>query len=110
MSLINSVIIAAVCIVSGQLTIPDTLKGWLLCILFAILINVCAVVLFQRGTFIIGGQRAAILSTFEPITSVFVGAMFLGEDLLPLSIIGSALVISAGIIIAVSDMKENRKN
>ena len=35
----------------------------LLCILLALVISVGAVVMFQRGTFMIGGERASILST-----------------------------------------------
>ena len=99
----------AVCLVSGGLSMPKTLGGYLLCIIFALLINVGAVVLFQSGTFIIGGEKASILSTFEPITSLVVGFVALNEEIGILSIIGSVLVLSASVLIAVLDGKKMRE-
>ena len=95
-----------VCLITGKLTIPTTLTGWLLSILLAIVINVGAVVMFQRGTFLIGGERSSILSTFEPLTGVIVGFLALGEDFYPGSGFGSALVIIACILLAVADSKK----
>ena len=69
-------------------------------------ISVCAVVLFQHGTFLIGGQRAAILSTFEPITSLVVGAIVFHEVIGARTLIGSFLVVLAAIMIAVFDMRD----
>ena len=102
----SALALLAVCLVSGGLSLPKTLGGYLLCILFALLINVGAVVLFQSGTFIIGGEKASILSTFEPITSLVVGFVALGESIGYLSIIGSVLVLSASVLIAVLDGKK----
>ena len=62
-------------------------------------------VLFQVGTFRCGAQRAAILSTFEPITSIFVGILFLDESLTPRILLGSALTLLAGVLITMSKEK-----
>ncbi len=99
-----------VCIFSGEFSLPRSALGWLLCILFALLINVGAVVLFQNGAFLIGGQKAAILSTFEPITSLIVGFIAFGERIGILSAIGSVLVICASVLIAVMDGKNESKS
>ena len=104
-TLFATVILFIVCLATGGLVLPRTLLGWALCLFFAVIVNVGAVVLFQHGTFIIGPERAAILSTFEPITSVAAGFFFLGESVGYLALIGSALVILAGVLIAVLDMK-----
>ena len=98
-----------VCLAGGYLALPRTIGGWLLCVLFAVMINVGAVVLFQVGTFIIGGQKASILSTFEPITSLVVGYFAFGEGIGLLSVLGSLLVIAASVLIAVLDGKEAGK-
>lgn len=107
---ISSVIMFIVCIASGEMTLPGTVQGWLLCLLFAMAVTVGAVALFQQSTFIIGGQKTSILSTLEPITGVIVGAIVFGEKLTIRSIIGSVLVISASILIAVFDMRSEKKN
>ena len=86
----------------------------MLCAVFAILINAVATVLFQQGTFIVGGQRASILSTMEPITGVVVGALFLGEFAgksgasIARTVIGSALVVAATVMIALLDSKKKK--
>ena len=107
-----SVMMLVYCLLTDTLTLPQTLQDWLLCLALALLINVGAVVMFQQGTFIVGSERAAVLSTLEPVTGVVVGALFLGEfagrglsDII-MTVIGSALVVAAGILIAVSDKKK----
>ncbi len=89
-----------------QLTFPHSIRGWLLALLVSCMISVGAVVLFQQGTFLIGGQRAAILSTFEPITSLVVGALVFDEAIGIRTLIGSLLVVLATIIIALFDMRD----
>lgn len=103
-SIISGLIMLLVCLLSGMLTLPGSFLGWLYCFAFAIVINVCAVVMFQQGTFYIGGQKASILSTLEPITSIFVGALVFQEVISFRTFIGSVLVILASILIALTDM------
>ena len=104
---ISSIFLFFFCIFTNTLTIPTNLTGWLLSILFANLISAGAVVLLQAGTFIIGGERASILSTLEPITSIILGLLFLGEGITPLTACGAILVILASILIAVFDAKKS---
>ena len=104
-TVICSFVLLLVCLASGQLTFPVTLRGWLLSIVFSLSLCVGAVVLFQQGTFLIGGQRAAILSTVEPITSIFVGVLVFQETITVRTAFGSLLVVLASILIAVFDMK-----
>jgi len=91
---------------TGSLVLPQSLLGWGLCLLFALGVTVGAVVLFQQGTFLIGGERASILSTLEPITSVVVGVLFLNETIGLRDYMGAALVVAASVLIAVLDMKK----
>ena len=98
------VALLAACLLSDGFSMPQSFLGWLLCVAFALAINVGAVVLFQNGAFLIGGQKASILSTVEPITSLLIGFAFLNERLGALSIIGSVLIISASVLISVFDI------
>lgn len=103
---IASVLLLSFCLLTGQLALPHTLRGWILSVGFACIVNAGAVALFQRGTFLIGGSRASILSTFEPITGVFVGIIAFRETVSPFTLVGTALVIAAGILIALFDVKK----
>lgn len=101
-----SVTLLPVCLLGGGLKLPNSVEGWVLCAVFAMAVNGGAVALFQQGTFRIGGQKAAILSTLEPITGVILGVLVLQETIGLGTGIGTVLVIAASILIAVSDMKK----
>lgn len=101
----SSVFTLLICLVTGQLALPTSLGGWGLCVLFALAVTTGAVVLFQQGAFLIGGERTTILSTLEPITGVLVGVLVFHEPLGPKIIVGSLLVISASVLIAVLDLR-----
>jgi len=105
-ALFSTVMMAITCIATGNLALPQSLAGWGLCLLFAIGVTCGAVMLFQQGTFCIGPEKASILSTFEPITSVVVGVAFMGEVLGPRDCVGIVLVLAASVLIAVMDMKK----
>ena len=108
-SSIASVLLLLICLFTGQLALPQSPLGWLLSVGFACIVNAGAVALFQRGTFLIGGSRASILSTFEPITGVFVGILVFRETVDPFTLMGTALVITAGILIALFDVKKAKQ-
>ncbi len=103
-SAVGGIVTLLICIISGNLALPNSLFGWGLCILFALSVTVGAVLLYQQSVFIIGGSRASILSALEPITGVVVGIFVLGDDSSIFKIVGSILVISASLMIAINDM------
>ena len=102
---VASEVMAVLCLATGQLCLPQTPGGWGVAFLFSFAVSVGAVVLFQEGTFLIGAQLAAILSTFEPITSIFFGILFLNETLTPRILLGSAITLLAGVLITVTGRK-----
>ena len=105
-ALISSVFMLLICLAFRQLYFPVTVTGWVIAVLFALAINIVAILLFQVGTSYIGGQRAAILSTTEPVTSLIVGAVVFSEKLSILSVIGSVLVLTSSVLIAILDAKK----
>lgn len=102
----NAVVMLAVCLALGMLTLPVSLMGWLLCFVLAIVVNVVAVAMFQKGTFLIGGPQASVLSTLEPITGVLVGVLVFREAVTVQTALGSVLVILAGVLIVLFDTRE----
>lgn len=105
-ALCSSVIMGIACVATGNLALPQSLTGWGWCVLFALGVTCGAVVLFQQGTFLIGGERTSILSTFEPITSVVAGVLFMGEKIGLRDYGGIVLVLAASTLIAVMDAKK----
>ncbi len=77
-----------------------TAKGWLVTILFSLGSTVGALVLFQLGVKRVGSATAAIMSTIEPITSVLLGILILGEDVTAAKAIGCALIVTSIVLIS----------
>ena len=105
----NVIIMLAACSLTGMLTLPTSLGSWLGCFLFAFLTNVMATAMFQQGTFLIGGQKASILSTLEPITGVVMGILVFREAVSLRTALGAVLVILAGVLIVMFDVHEQKK-
>ena len=80
--------------------------GWIASILFGIGISGVAVVLFQYGVKQVGAQNTSLLSTFEPVTSVIVGFLFMRERLTTQSGIGIGLILLAIFILGIADRKK----
>ena len=104
----SSIVMLVLCICTGQLSLPTSLLGWGLCLLFGTSVTTGAVFLFQQGTLLIGGERASVLSALEPITGVLIGILILHEPSKPTILIGSALVVASGVLIAVADLRKKK--
>lgn len=103
----TTVVMFFYCLISGRLAFPTSLGGWSMAVFFSLVINVGAMVLFQKGTFLIGGQRSSILSTMEPLTSVVLVVFSAGVDNIGIGTwIGSVLVIASTVLIAAFDAKK----
>lgn len=83
------------------------MKGYVLSFLVAIFTSFVAVVFLQKGIYCLGASLTAILSTLEPITSVIVGIVFLGEGLTILKGIGCVLVLLATFILVYSQSEKS---
>ena len=108
--IISSVASFLICLFTGSLALPQTLKGWLLCGLFAFLVTTVAVAFFQLGAATIGGEKTSILSVLEPITGILIGFVAFDEPIAFTVIAGSVLVIAATALIAISDVRRSTKN
>lgn len=97
-TLVSSITTFCICLATDSLALPATWSGWGLCILFSLLVTTCAIVLFQRSVFLVGGEVSSILSTLEPITSVIIGVVIFHEPFGIRVFLGSCLVIAAGVI------------
>ncbi len=87
--------------IEHALSINYSASTWLLLIVFALAVGIAGSIFMQLAIGYIGGQSAAILSTFEPITSIVVGAFVLAEKLTLKMLSGMALIIIAALIVIV---------
>lgn len=103
---VTSVLLMAYTLCTGALTFHMTPSAWAVSVLFANVVTVGAVVLFQTGVQKIGPQSAAILSTFEPLTSLLIGVLFLDEAFSLKTGAGILLILASVAILTAAGSKE----
>ena len=74
-----------------------TPQGYVFASLIGLIPGALAMFAFLAGLARIGASRAAILSMLEPVVTVLLSAMLLGEGLGPLQLLGGALVAAGGL-------------
>lgn len=84
---------------SGMLFVAMTPIGWLFNLVLLMLTSQSASIFFQIGVRIVGPQRASILSTFEPITSLLVGILIYSEPFGLRTGLGVLAILAAVIIL-----------
>jgi len=85
--------------VGGQLSVPPTAGGWAAGIALALLPTMVAISFFMAALPRIGGARAALLSTLEPVITVLLAVVILGDRLTPPQVIGGVLVLVALVLV-----------
>jgi drug/metabolite transporter (DMT)-like permease len=61
--------------------------------------TVLPVTLFLAGVGRVGPTAASLLSTLEPVFTLALGALVLGESLSPVQVLGGALVLGAAVLV-----------
>ena len=95
------VVYAAIVAVRGPV-FPQTPLGWGVVVAIALISTVIAIVTFFAGLERIGPTRASTLSTFEPVVSVALAILVLGETISPLQVVGGMLILAAVIVCSVT--------
>jgi drug/metabolite transporter (DMT)-like permease len=93
-------------LLTDSLTLDISPISWSFSVLVSLAGTFGAMPLFQLGVRYEGAETAGILSTLEPITSIVLGALLLGEKVDTSQMFGAALIIF-GVIIAQKKMHES---
>lgn len=100
MNTFTSLFMLIYCSATDQLVTPRSNQGWYLAIAFSLVVVFGATIPFQLGIRKIGAQKASILSTAEPISSLLFGVILLGERFNITQLLAIAIIIMASTIIA----------
>jgi drug/metabolite transporter (DMT)-like permease len=79
---------------------PSDAAGWMALAAIALVSTVVAIFTFLAGLQRLGASRSSILSTLEPVVTLLLAAVFLGEALLPLQLVGGAMILVAAALVA----------
>jgi drug/metabolite transporter (DMT)-like permease len=103
-------------IVFGGLTLvrgfqaPTTLEGWLAIAGIVFISTIFAMLSFFAGLERIGATNAAMLSTFEPVTTVILASLFLNESVGFSTVLGGGLILSAALLLTYNEFKMQRSS
>jgi len=89
---------------TGQLQLPTGAGGWAVGVAIAVIPTMVAISLFMAGLPRVGASRAALLSTVEPVVTVVLAAILLGERLSPIQAVGGLLVVLAVVVVQASHL------
>lgn len=100
MNCVAAVMIFVMSVAMGEFTTDLTPMAWVVAFVFASLTSLIGVFGFQIGVKYIGPESASILSTFEPITSIFVGILVYNEAFDVKTCIGCLCILISTVIVA----------
>lgn len=107
-ALMSSIAMGIYGTVVGELTLATlTTESWLISLAFSLLCTVVALSLLQIGIKHVGASTAAILTTFEPITSIVCGVLLLGESVTFIKVVACALIMTGVVILSLSKTQKN---
>jgi len=109
------VMIAAATSYSGMVIIhgpalPQSMSGWAAVVAIALVSTVLAFVTFFVGLKLVGPITASTLSTLEPVVTVGLAAVVLGETMGLLQLCGGVLILLAAITLIRSETRQQRPN
>ncbi len=81
------------------LALPNSVEAWLLLLALASLSTVLPIFTMNAGIQRLGASRAAILSTMEPLLTLTLAALLLGEVLQPVQLVGCLLIIASVVLL-----------
>jgi drug/metabolite transporter (DMT)-like permease len=85
--------------INHELTFPATAGGWAVVLGLAVFPTMLAISLFLGGLPRVGAARAALLSTWEPVVTVGLAVVLLGDRLSLFQVLGGILVLLAVVIV-----------
>lgn len=99
------VIVSAACVyflynIKSGFFFPKTISFWLNIMAIAIISTAAAIYTYFHGMKLSGAVNAAMLSTFEPVTTMVLASVFLGQHIGWLQMTGAALILTSAVLVA----------
>ena len=91
-----------------QVQTPGSVLGWLYLISLSIFGTLIPILAMNFGLQLVGAARGSVVITLQPILTVLISTIFLGERLSILQWIGGILVITAVVMLQLSPDKGNK--
>lgn len=101
LSIFSSLYLFIAGIISGNLIFAMTPKGWIFTVLVAFFVSFLANTFIPIGVKYVGPTVTSIVGMFEPIISVILGILILGEPVTSRNIIACILILAGVLIVTI---------
>lgn len=86
--------------------LPATASGWWAVAGVAVVCTVMAVLFFFEGLERVGPVRASVYSTVEPVCTLALAAVLLGESITATRVLGGVLIVAAVLLLAREELRQ----
>ena len=100
-----AVVYTGMALVGAPAYLPGTFGGWAAAVAIAGLSTVVAILTFFAGLQKLGAAQASMLSTLEPVVTVLLAALLLGESIAPMQMTGGVLILAGVLWLTRADAK-----
>lgn len=87
---------------------PQSSLGWLAILGIVVVSTIIPVITFLASLQRIGPTNTSMLSTLEPVVTVLLAALLLGETLTLISLAGGALILTSTLILTASEIRQRK--
>lgn len=88
---------------------PQTTRGWVLLLSLGIFGTLIPILSMNISLQLLGAARGSVIVTLQPVTTILISTLFLGETLSLQQWLGGALVIAAIVLLQLSSDRKGRK-
>lgn len=98
--MLSAALVYGVVMLWNDAALPASLQAWMAVACIALFSTVVAIVAFFAGMARLGAADAASLSTLEPVFTILLAALFLGEAIGVMQLAGGAIILAAVVVLA----------
>jgi drug/metabolite transporter (DMT)-like permease len=98
--MLASAVSSALIVLGRGFAAPVTPTGWVAVLAIALVCTVVAITAFFAGLSRLGAPDASTLSTLEPLATIVLAAVFLGERISFTQMLGGTIILAAAIVLA----------
>jgi len=91
--------------IKTELILPSSTFGWTNMVLIAAVSTAVAVYAFFAGVKLIGAVNSSMISTFEPVATMFLASAVFSYKITVLQTAGTVLIIAAAVLLSLRDVK-----
>jgi drug/metabolite transporter (DMT)-like permease len=97
-------------LIGGTLSLDVSPGGWAAVVAIALICTVLPIAAFFAGLARLGPARASILSTFEPVVTLALAVLVLGEQIQLFQVLGGALILGGALVVSRQNAGEGQKS